>query len=109
MKFNINSMVRVTLTAQGAEILERELGKLPNQLRPDTRYKEGSVHKDQMWVLMQTFGPHLCMGMQPFENCEIDIHDDPRIAEALNILAQADDGPDDPFVVAVNAQKALQK
>lgn len=111
MKFNINTQIVVTLTAQGAEILERELGKLPNQLRPDVRFKEGSVYKEQAWVLMQIFGPHICMGMQPFKNCEVDIPDDPRITEALNILSRAEtcEGPHELFAVAVDARRALQK
>ncbi len=110
MKFNINTHVSVTLTAHGAEIIEDEIAKLPNHLRPNNRYKAGSVYTAEMWVLMQTFGPRLCIGTQPFVNCEIDMPGDPRVTAALNILAQAEtcDGPQELLDVAVDARKALQ-
>ena len=110
MKFNINTQVSVTLTAHGAEIIEDEIAKLPNHARPDNRYKAGSVYTAEMWVLMQTFGPRLCVGTHPFVNCEIDMPGDTRITDALNILAQAEncDGPQELLDVAVDARKALQ-
>lgn len=110
MKFNINTQVSVTLTAHGAEIIEDEIAKLPNHLRPDIRYKAGSVYTVEMWVLMETFGPRLCIGTPPFEKCEIDMPGDPRVTAALNILAQAEncDGPQELLDVAVDARKALQ-
>lgn len=110
MKFNTNTQVSVTLTAHGAEIVEDEIAKLPNHARPNIRYKAGSVYTAEMWELMETFGPRLCIGTQPFEKCEIDIPGDPRVAEALNILAQAEncDGPQELLGLAVDARKALQ-
>jgi len=67
MKLNINEIVRVCLTAKGAESYNTWLGS--------EDLTQGEVLSIQMWELMQCFGqyPHLGMSGTLFENNEIEI------------------------------------
>ncbi len=79
MKFNINNTVRVKLTDHGRKIHHFQHLELNKQM-PRTRVPYRAPTEDaegwsewQLWHLIETFGPHVGMGMkQPFET-EIEI------------------------------------
>lgn len=55
MKFNINDMATVTLTAKGAFYLSKACSGL-------TLYNEGEVFTTELWYMMQIFGPYIHFG-----------------------------------------------
>jgi len=61
MEFNINESVKVRLTKLGRKIInEDEYAIIPSE-------DEEGWSEWQLWVLMQTFGPHMGNGMRiPF-------------------------------------------
>lgn len=70
MKFNVNDYVRVRLTPNGRSILrqnyERDSALIDNP-PPFTLPDEDAAgwSKWQLWVLMETFGPSISIGMNP--------------------------------------------
>lgn len=77
IQFNMNENVEVTLTKFGAKVINddrAEIRKLVPEYAPKA-YSEGDVLKDQLWSVMQTFGPHIHMGMVevPFKDNIITI------------------------------------
>lgn len=72
-EFNVNDFVMVRLTDMGREILRKQHEEL---LRRVPKLGEFNAPKEdadgwsrwQMWNLMETFGPHVSLGMHvPFE------------------------------------------
>lgn len=72
MKYlNINDSVTVVLTTEGARIYNARPGAAELGL---AQVGEGSVIRDQLWGLMEIFGPHITLGRQPpFQKCRIGI------------------------------------
>jgi hypothetical protein len=76
IEYNINHNVRVRLTSKGREIL-RQTGPHDSKADPDA----DGWSEFQLWHLMETFGPHLCMGCDlPFATDIILIGDPARTA-----------------------------
>lgn len=78
MKFNINDYVSVTLTEVGATIYNDYyapfIAERPEYYTWWVEKKASDVLKDQLWSIMQKFGPHVGLGFaSPFEDCVIDI------------------------------------
>lgn len=78
-EFNVNQTVYVKLTDKGRRILRenhvKRLGRYP------LRYEEPKVDAEgytrfQLWVLMQEFGPHMRLGLDPFFEATIKM--DPK-------------------------------
>lgn len=73
MKFNINDSVMVKLTPFGKALLKIEHQNVFDGLKRYQPYippkeDENGYSTWQLWVLMQTFGPHIFNGSQlPFE------------------------------------------
>lgn len=67
MKFNISHIVRVKLTERGRRILAEMT--FPHAVEEDS---EG-FSEWQLWVLMETFGPHIHLGSDLCFETEIDI------------------------------------
>jgi hypothetical protein len=71
MKFeiNLNDFVEVVLTEMGAAVYNEFYEKLnlPEKYLPPLKL-EGDVHRDQLWHIMQVFGPCISIGLvSPFE------------------------------------------
>ena len=68
-KFNINSDVKVKLTAKGKEIYKKQhqeiFDRFPD-LEKEIKEDEQGYSNWQLWTLMQEFGPHIHLGS---ENC----------------------------------------
>lgn len=74
--FNINHYVDVILTAEGANIANRidaALHKCRTRL-----WREGDIYQDQLWRIMNQFGPAIRMWQCPFKT-EIRLIDEERI------------------------------
>lgn len=73
MLFNLNEYVRVKLTQRGRNIHRQQWHAVMDGLRTKYEYHDPDEDKDgwskwQGWDLMQTFGPHMGMGVDlPFE------------------------------------------
>jgi hypothetical protein len=73
--WNLNNRVRFKLTDHGAKVLaDRHIERLKG-MRPAAVLSDGDVHPKpdkngivemQMWELIQTFGPHMHWGREPF-------------------------------------------
>jgi hypothetical protein len=59
--FNINHMIRVKLTARGKRLLQMHRPICSATLRVDA----DGWSEWQLWELMQTFGEHCVMGLEP--------------------------------------------
>lgn len=79
MKYNVNNKVRVKLTEMGRAIHRSQhddlIAQVPGLTMRYTPPKEDAEgwSEWQMWHLMETFGPHICMGCEPPFETEIDI------------------------------------
>ena len=70
-KFNLNSSVKVRLTAQGFKVLEDQHNELMKEYpydHPAKQWRPPRVDVDgyctfQMWVFMEHFGEHTHIGM----------------------------------------------
>lgn len=73
MKLNVNEKVKVRLTDIGINILRSNHDELKKTFNRLGDFKAPTVDADgyssfQLWVLMQTFGPHMGLGFNvPFE------------------------------------------
>lgn len=73
MIFNVNHNVRVKLNQRGLDILKAEHDDLRESFPKLGPWKPPTVDSEgystfQLWALMQTFGPHVGLGMQvPFD------------------------------------------
>jgi len=74
MKFNMNNTVSVVLTDSGAKVWNARWSDTKLLYRYLPRYfQAGDTLTEQFWVIMQVFGPHIHMGMQPlFEGMDIE-------------------------------------
>lgn len=82
-KINVNRMVRVILTEEGARIINADrkywATKYPTvgAFKVDKVYEKGDEYKTQLWSLMNTFGQGMFAGnICPFEDCDIFIEDE---------------------------------
>jgi hypothetical protein len=71
---NLNSRASVTLSANGAEVFNAYYDRLYALMPPaaqeykPARAAAGHVHEDQLWSILQIFGPNIIMGMaSPFD------------------------------------------
>jgi hypothetical protein len=72
MKFeiNINDMAEVVLSEYGADVYNKFYEQFKFH-RPAKKI-EGDVLREQLWSLMQTFGPAISIGQQsPFVECRM--------------------------------------
>jgi len=82
MKFNINDEVRIKLTDEGRERHRAQHDALMNRIpasarfdyRPPVEDSEG-WSKWQLWVVMETFGPHTHLGSRNCFDTTIEIPD----------------------------------
>lgn len=70
-EFNINNYVEFVLTQRGAEILNKKYqelkGRFPRAMQYHKDCKEGDVYRNQLWVVMQTFGgDNTGLGLETF-------------------------------------------
>ena len=76
MLVNINNQCSFTLTADGAAIWNARYDglPLPANLRP-APVEAGATVRAQLWAVMQTFGPHIRLGMReaPFLDATMEI------------------------------------
>jgi hypothetical protein len=76
IKFNMNDYIRVKLTARGVAIHKQSHEKLMNAMRPNGAYEvpkwlayeppkleADGYWREQLWQVMQLFGPHILVGM----------------------------------------------
>lgn len=72
MEININKIVSVTLTEQGATILNRSIYNYGHK-----EWKHNDIYSSELWLIMAIFGEHLYNGCDiPFVNNKITIDDD---------------------------------
>ncbi len=82
MKFNINEYVKVKLTDEGREILNKKKQRFKREYNIDLNFHkkedEDGWSEWQMWDLMMTFGEHIHLGCKPpFEtNIEIVVNEE---------------------------------
>ena len=82
VQFNINEYCSFTLTATGAEILNKHncesnarFEQIGIDLRLKTDYKAEDVFKDQFWSIMRLFGGDCDLGKEaPFKYCLVTLH-----------------------------------
>ena len=82
MKINLNDMCTVALSEAGAAHLNN-INKHSNDVfdnkstiayRAKTDYIKGDMYRNQLWNIMEIFGPIIGLGLDaPFVNCEINI------------------------------------
>ena len=65
IEFNINNEVAVQLTDEGRRIFTAQQAEYPEHYRLRLEEVNG-WSRWQLWVLMQTFGPHMSECTQPF-------------------------------------------
>lgn len=82
-KINVNKIVKVILTEEGARRVNAEnkywATKYPtvSAFKVDKVYEKGDEYKMQLWSLMNMFGPSMFAGNEcPFMNCAILIEDE---------------------------------
>lgn len=82
-KINVNRTAEVILSEAGAELInkmyEEFVTRFPNvkALGDEKHFEKGDAYRDQLWALMNTFGPEMFMGNDcPFLDCEIFIEDE---------------------------------
>lgn len=81
VQFNINEYCSFTLTATGAEILNKHncesnarFEQIGIDLRLKTDYKAYDVFKEQLWSVMRLFGGDCELGKEaPFQYCLITL------------------------------------
>ena len=70
-KFNINDTVKVKLTEHGKQIHQQQWDRYLRRGQIEytpPREDENGYSRWQMWNLMETFGPHMSLGVDcPFE------------------------------------------
>ena len=82
VQFNINEYCSFTLTATGANILNKNNREsnarfelIGIDLRLKTDYKAEDVFKDQFWSIMRLFGGDCALDKEaPFKYCLITLH-----------------------------------
>jgi len=84
-KFNINNTVKVKLSITGAKVINMKNSEYNKffedkgikdikKLKED--YEAGDIYENQLWVIMNEFGPGFLVGGQaPFINNEIYFND----------------------------------
>ena len=78
---SLNNFAEVELTLTGADYLNQLNTKCNEQkwiysdlFQFKTDYKQGDIHKEQLWALMEKFGSQLGLGFAvPFRDCRIKI------------------------------------
>ncbi|MCK9155117.1 MAG: hypothetical protein M0P12_03280 [Paludibacteraceae bacterium] len=95
-KINVNDVVYVFLTKQGKKILKRECAWRLKSMNYD---EKSGLYSDELWSLMEDFGPHLFLGcpelpfkrgMIYFEKPEV-YADDPVCLGCNKFLNYSDD------------------
>lgn len=88
-KININRTVKVILTEEGARRINKEYDDLAaaypkaDCFKNHKIYKKGDEYHNQLWSIMNTFGPSMIGGNEcPFSDCEIFIED--KVIEEAN-------------------------
>jgi len=71
LPFNLNDYVRVKLTPRGREIYMEDFEKYGIEKGPPPEDADGWCEM-QCWCLMQIFGAHICMGIDPPFNTQIE-------------------------------------
>jgi hypothetical protein len=76
---NLNAVCEFVVTKAGADIWNARYAHLANILKDykPTEVKAGDTVKSQLWIVMETFGPFICMGMSevPFQDNNITVID----------------------------------
>lgn len=85
MKFNINNNVRIRLTPKGRKIWAHrydELNKyyVETVFKPEYPKEVDGWFEEQLWVIMNVFGPHLYNGGALLFETEIEIPEDGKDA-----------------------------
>lgn len=99
-KMNINDNVYVFLTDHGKQILENEYAW---RLKEPFYNENTGLYQEQLWVLMQTFGPHLWLGCPelPFKRGRIyfekpEVYEDDPVCLGCNKFKNySDDYPEE--------------
>jgi hypothetical protein len=76
MEININDYVEVVLTQAGADTYNTYWNDISYRWPGfvEKNLKEGDVLKEQLWSVMQIFGPHIHLGGHvPFVMCRMNI------------------------------------